>query len=449
MVFLRQGFVRPLCKTRSVSFLFSCSFCLFLSSFFSLQFYSSDAKAGGFAIREQSTLGLGAAFAGIAAGDELNSIYWNSAAVASAGAGLTTESHYSVIIPSVTIDPDDGLFGGLLSTNATDIGKTALVPASYGSWRLNEKLVLGYGVNAPFGLSTEPDDRGYAGQFDSRKAALKTLNFNPVVGYQLTPDLNVGVGLQVMYSELKLKQATTLGVLLPSSTNPTSNLKGDDWSYGFTAGLLWKPAKGTSLGIGYRSRMETTLEGDLNVDGFPALSRGIKAEGFDLPDMVTVSFRQDLSSDLRLLGTFEWSNWSVLQVVTVTDSATGAFVTSFSPKWDDGYFFSAGLEYDYNSNLTFRTGVAYEQSPIQEASQRLLSIPDTDRVWLSVGATYKWSEQTSFDIAYTHIFGDDSPISSESSFTGEVEADVDIIGVSMKTKWGADGPLGLLKGLSN
>ena len=72
MVFLRQGFVRPLCKTRSVSFLFSCSFCLFLSSFFSLQFYSSDAKAGGFAIREQSTLGLGAAFAGIAAGDELN-----------------------------------------------------------------------------------------------------------------------------------------------------------------------------------------------------------------------------------------------------------------------------------------------------------------------------------------------------------------------------------------
>ncbi|MEP3475579.1 MAG: outer membrane protein transport protein [Hyphomicrobiales bacterium] len=448
MVFLRNEFFKSFWSTKAVSYIYSCSFCLLLSSILTTNFYPSVAKAGGFAIREQSTLGLGAAFAGIAAGDELSSIYWNSAAVASAGKGLTTESHYAVIVPSVTIDPDEGLFGGLLSTNATDIGKTALVPASYGSWRINDKLVLGYGFNAPFGLSTEPDDRGYAGQFDARKAALKTLNFNPVLGYQISPTLNVGVGFQVMYSELKIKQATTLGFLPPSATNPSSNLKGDDWSYGFTAGFLWKPVKGTSLGVGYRSRMETTLEGDLNVDGFPTLSRGIKAEGFDLPDMVTVSFRQDLSDNLRLLGTFEWSNWSVLQVVTVTDSTTGAFVSSFSPKWDDGYFFSAGLEYDYNSKLTLRTGVAYEQSPIQEASQRLLSIPDTDRVWLSAGATYKWSEQTSFDIAYTHIFGDDSPISSESSFTGEVEADVDIIGVSMKTKWGADGPFGLLKGLS-
>jgi long-chain fatty acid transport protein len=447
MVYLRNEFLKRFCSTKAVSYIYSCSFCFLLSSILITNFYTTVAKAGGFAIREQSTLGLGAAFAGIAAGDELSSIYWNSAAVASAGKGLTTESHYAVIVPSVTIDPDEGLFGGLLSTNATDIGKTALVPASYGSWRINDKLVLGYGFNAPFGLSTEPDDRGYAGQFDARKAALKTLNFNPVLGYQISPTLNVGVGLQVMYSELKIKQAITLGGF-PSATNPSSNLKGDDWSYGFTAGFLWKPVKGTSLGVGYRSRMETTLEGDLNVDGFPALSRGIKAEGFDLPDMVTVSFRQDLSDSLRLLGTFEWSNWSVLQVVTVTDSTTGAFVSSFSPKWDDGYFFSAGLEYDYNSKLTLRTGVAYEQSPIQEASQRLLSIPDTDRVWLSAGATYKWSEQTSFDIAYTHIFGDDSPISSESSFTGEVEADVDIIGVSMKTKWGADGPFGLLKGLS-
>lgn len=411
--------------------------------------FTNDAQAGGFAIREQSILGLGAAFAGIAAGDELSSVYWNSAAVASAGVGLTTESHYSLIVPNVEIDPDEGLFGGLLSTNATDIGKTALVPASYGAWRINDKVVIGYGFNAPFGLGTEADDRGYAGQFDSRKAALKTLNFNPVLGYQLTPTLNVGVGLQVMYSELKLKQATTLGVFPPSATNTTSNLKGDDWSYGFTAGFVWKPMKGSSIGVGYRSRMETTLEGDLNVDGFPALSQGIKAEGFDLPDMVTVSVRQNLTDDIRLLGTFEWSNWSVLEVVTITNSTTGAPVSSFSPKWDDGYFFSAGLEYDYNSKLTLRTGVAYEQSPIQEASQRLLSIPDTDRVWLSAGATYKWSEQTSFDIAYTHIFGDDSPISSESGFTGDVEAEVDIIGVSMKTKWGADGPFGLLKGLSD
>jgi len=41
---------------------------------------SGAAKAGGFAIREQSTTGLGSAFAGIAAGPGISSIYWNPAA---------------------------------------------------------------------------------------------------------------------------------------------------------------------------------------------------------------------------------------------------------------------------------------------------------------------------------------------------------------------------------
>ena len=39
------------------------------------------ADAGGFGVREQSASGLGAAFAGIAAGSSLSSIFWNPAAV--------------------------------------------------------------------------------------------------------------------------------------------------------------------------------------------------------------------------------------------------------------------------------------------------------------------------------------------------------------------------------
>jgi long-chain fatty acid transport protein len=127
----------------------------------------------------------------------------------------------------------------------------------------------------------------------------------------------------------------------------------------------------------------------------------------------------------------------------------GTIPLSIEANWDDGYFLSGGLEYDYSDKLTVRGGVAYEWSPVQEASQRLITVPDADRVWLSVGATYKYSEATSFDFAYTHIFVEDGDIIRPSGFTGESESSVDIIGVSMKTKWGADGPLGLLKGFNN
>ena len=40
---------------------------------------TAQANAGGFAIREQSTYGQGASFAGIAAGGALSSMFWNPA----------------------------------------------------------------------------------------------------------------------------------------------------------------------------------------------------------------------------------------------------------------------------------------------------------------------------------------------------------------------------------
>ncbi len=436
---------------------------------------AGTALAGGFSIREQSTSGLGAAFAGNAAGYDLSTIYWNPAGVAIAGPGLTTESHYAVILPDSEIDPFDNQaltsgvspFGGTfgpLSAAGNDIDKVAFVPSSYGAWRINDKLTIGYGFNAPFGLATEADDKVWSGQYDFREADLKTYNFNPVVGYQLTSTLSVGVGLQVQYTDLNLKQAiipppAVFGVV-PSSAHPSANVKIDDWSVGFTAGLLWRPLQGTSIGVGYRSRINNTLEGTLDVDGFAIPRQNVEAD-FDLPEIVTVSLRQDLTPNMRLLGTFEWTNWSILGDVVLRNKDTGAAVQTINPgtltggpltveaNWDDGYFLSGGLEYDYNEQVTLRGGVAYEWSPVQEPTQRLTPVPDTDRIWLSIGATYKYSETTSFDFAYTHIFMDDETLLRPTGFAAGVDSSVDIIGVSFKTKWGKEGPFGLLSGLTN
>ncbi len=405
---------------------------------------TSTALAGGFSIREQSTSGLGSAFAGNAAGYDLSTIYWNPAGVAIAGPGLTTESHFSIIIPDVEIDVDDGNpFLAALPSGPNDIGRAALVPSSYAAYRVNDQITIGYGFNAPFGLANEADNKIWDGQTEVRKAELLTYNFNPVVGYQISPTLSLGFGLQVMYTDLDLRQAA--GVL---PTSPDLTFEGQDWSFGFTLGMLWQPMQGTSIGIGYRSQMDHTLEGDQIVGG--TFVQGIEAD-FDLPSILTVSLRQDLTSNMRLLGTFEWTDWDVLDTVVVKSQATGTPVAAIEANWDDSYFLSAGLEFDYNDQWTLRTGIGYEWAPSPDPHQKLVSVPDDNRVWLSVGGTYKWSETTSFDFAYTHIFVEDGDIVRPAApfVTGESEASADIISVSFKSKWGADGPFGLLKGLSN
>ena len=46
--------------------------------------------------------------------------------------------------------------------------------------------------------------------------------------------------------------------------------------------------------------------------------------------------------------------------------------------------------------------MAYDQTPTQNA-YRDPRIPDTNRIWLSVGASYKANNHLSFDGAYTHF----------------------------------------------
>ena len=65
-------------------------------------FASSDAEAGGFLIRGKSTTGLGAAFAGIAAGNYLSSVFSNSAGI-SVVEGLEAEADGMLIISDTHI----------------------------------------------------------------------------------------------------------------------------------------------------------------------------------------------------------------------------------------------------------------------------------------------------------------------------------------------------------
>ncbi len=374
---------------------------------------AETAQAGGFAVHEQSTTFLGTAFAGAAAGGDISSMYWNSAATA-AVPGCNMASSYSLILGRSDETAEGGLLAGLPGVaTSTDVGSDVLVPASYFACQLTDKLYAGVALNSPFGFITKPDNTGWAGSPIAVTSKVFSANLNPTLAYKLAPSLTVGVGLQVEYLKIRLNHGSFALPMLPAPLVGSRSYEADDWGVGATAGVLWQPLPGTSIGIGYRSAVGLDVEGQFSrsaaIGTGPAVSTEAEAS-LTLPEEVTFSFRQAVAPQWALLGTVEWKNWSRLGNVAAVGSGCGpgGVCEVLNLNYRDGWLFALGAEYAHSPTLLLRAGVAYEISPIEDNTRDIL-LPDSDRVFLSVGASYRYSDQIIVDLGYSHIFFDDAP----------------------------------------
>jgi long-chain fatty acid transport protein len=409
---------------------------------------TTAAHAGAFAVREQSALYQGMSFAGSATGDELSSMFWNSAAAAAAP-GINTETHVSIVVPDnniastgtslLDIDPPQGLG---LDTNSGNIGDATPVAASYANYQVSDQLYVGLAINPQYGFKTKPDNLDFAGTPIATSSEIFSLNFNPTVAYKITPNFTIGVGAQILYADVRLRSSNSTALV----GDDGREVEVDDIAFGATAGISWQPAPGTTIGLGYRSRIEVDAEGTCSGTGLSNAALGGCGAGTDvtaeltLPDLVTASFRQQLNERIAVLGTVEWTNWSLVGEQAEFKSGGGTTEDIFPLGYDDGWFFALGLEYAYTPHTTLRGGIAYEISPISD-EVRNVSLPDNDRIWLSVGASTKLSEKISVDISYTHIFVEDASIEIANPGGGnllvaESESDLDIFTASFKYNLG-------------
>lgn len=400
-----------------------------------------SAFAGAFGLREQGAQGQGMSFAGVASGSGgLSSMYWNPATI-TMNPGFQTYNSISVIDLDGKITPQVGTSPLLGSLPSGGIGETAAVPASYTSYQLNDSWWLGLSGNAPFGLVTKPNF-GWAGQIYARTSRIYTVNFNPILGWKVNDWLSLGVGPTIEYFTVKLKRATS--PLSPFA--PSAELRGDDVGFGITAGATITPFAGTTIGIGYRSSIAHELQGTITT---PVARTQINSK-LNTPELVTVGITQVITPDFRLNAGYEFTNWSRLGLVgqqAVDGPAAGFTVNGLVLRYKDGHFVSFGGEYDWNANWTFRAGAAYEWSPIDEGN-RSPTIPDANRIWASLGATYRLSDKMTVDFAYSHIFADKAPIRIVPgnpalisagpvplSFVAEGKAQVDIISAALRYRW--------------
>ncbi len=423
--------VRSIPGTRSVT-----AACLLLAA--SVQ----GAIAGGFGI-EQSAYYQGMSFAGAAAGGpSLTSIAWNPATASFAGKGLEFESSYTVVLMSAGLtvtNPQDQLVTGQADT---DIGRNAIVGASFATWRLDSKTVLALSLTAPFGLGTKVQDADWVGRYQGLTTEVFDLSAAPIISYEIAPGLNVAAGLQVNYFDLKRQTADT-----PFGT---AALRADDFGLGYVLGVNYAPTAWTSIGLGFRSAVDHTVKGHLTLTGLDEAP--VKAS-LTLPEMLSLGVRQSISPTTRVLAEVEWVNWSRLGVIPIEvqsaflGAPAGTTASTLDFNWRDGWLFALGGEYDWSRSITLRTGVAYEISPVDGPKTRLVQDPDSNRVWASIGASYMISPSTRWDVSYSHVFFEDnapfdrtgaSTQFATPSLLGTADVRMDVLSFAFKTVWGAD-----------
>jgi long-chain fatty acid transport protein len=91
------------------------------------------------------------------------------------------------------------------------------------------------------------------------------------------------------------------------------------------------------------------------------------------------------------MATAEWSNWS--RIGTSVWTAPGGVAHGprlpgdIAIQYKDGWFFSGGAEYKWTDRLTVRAASVMKSRQSRIKSGAL--IPDNDRFWASVGATWQ------------------------------------------------------------
>jgi long-chain fatty acid transport protein len=272
---------------------------------------SGEARASGFALREQSGSMLGQAFAGQNAYAMDPSIIFFNPAGMSALDGTQVSAIASFIFPSNEFNNDGSttIFGPapLRMNEGGDAGVNALVPTAYGMTSLGDFRV-GVGVNAPFGLTTEYDE-DWIGRFAAVTSSLRTMNVNPVVSYQVLPWLAVGAGAQIQKVDARLTNRLFFGM----AGEGMAELQADDVGYGFTAGALVTPGPGTMIGIGFRSSVSHTLEGQAEFELPPIIDAPRRRDAtadLETPETLGLSVYHQLNDRLGVAGTIEWTTIS-------------------------------------------------------------------------------------------------------------------------------------------
>ncbi|MGC9403311.1 outer membrane protein transport protein [Vibrio genomosp. F10 str. 9ZC157] len=407
---------------------------------FGLLSTSSAVFSAGFQLAEYSATGLGRAYAGEAAMADNASAQWRNPAM------MTYLSGTQISVGGIYVNPNIDVEGkvthahpalGQSQASSSDFAHDAIIPNLYISHRYNEKFAIGLAFGTNYGMETDLGDDFNASHFGN-EASVITKEANLNFAYQVVEQVSIGGGIRYVMGEgsfgatapaknaVAVNPSTQAPISVPAGT-ALKYMEGDDTSWGWQIGTAWQINDDHRIGFAYKSEVKLKLEGYAEGIGFGLGSQAVpmtRDTGYmnlALPATAELASFHQVSETVAIHASFNWTDWSSFEKLQAELDTVGSQTVKVE-NWEDNYRFAIGATYQVDPKLALRTGVAYDTSAVSDKN-RTITIPETDRTWLSVGAGYQWSEQLTLDAGFTYIIAKDAPITESRGYESDDTAE--------------------------
>lgn len=432
--------------------------------------FASQAQAGGFQLTEQSALSMGRAYAGAGVdGQDISGVYYNPASMT---LDQGTRFQFGTIVADLDLAYESEKLKGYPGKSDNGRAAPTPIPFAYAAHQLNDTVQLGLAITAPFGLETEFSDnwdqsfRGISSELQvvdinpsiafklsdkfsvgfgvSAQYANAKLKYNAarILSYQLAKkiaDPQTKPQEKALLSQLQTLSETD-AAQNAAAADPVLDIHVKDWTWGWNVGMLWQPVDTVRVGLSYRSSTAHKAKGtakagmlnnpdlqkillsqkdkigalppDLGINGdavmdFLKTGSTNASIAMDAPAWAMLSASWDINPTYTWSGMVRWSRWSTFKSLDLELTDLN-FKHQQPTEWRDTWFVSTGLDAHINDKLTVRGGIGYESGVIKNPVTRSGAIPDADRVWLTAGASYKFTKnlKTDFSAAYVRGVGE-------------------------------------------
>lgn len=488
MVFLQQSSLRRACAVA------------FSMTAFTL---SQQAFAGATANDNQSTMGIATAGAGQAAeASDAAVIFFNPAAltrfkrveVLNVASIATFKNDYTSSQNNDGPPTDSGTQGsaGQFFSRKDGYDSALFIPGLFVAVPVTPKLVVGFSASGSHGLLTRYEEN-YPGRGSGRESDLKITRVNLGFGYKLTPTLSVGANGSVerYFQSIKLRvnfrdavsklgppgtvalldaaAAANLAPPIPDETDGKLRVFGK--AFNVQAGLLWEPTEKTRIGVSYRPKSkfdgnqgELTINENGQTAAFrqflrggliglagPALGvNGPQAAGdlepnqqarqnITLADEFRLSFFHHYSPKLDLMATYTYQDYTDT-FLRYERIATGRVIQDVPQNFQVTESYRVGLNYKLYKRLTLHAGYAQENGAVGD-DLRIPILPDNDRRFYGIGASFSPSRDTTLSVAYqlldvdAGVVGNNKQVTpievSGGSFQGVADLDAEFYSFSL------------------
>ncbi|SMY33100.1 Long-chain fatty acid transport protein precursor [Photobacterium malacitanum] len=353
---------------------------------------SSQTMAAGFQLNAQSATGLGRAFSGDGViADNASTMAKNPASMALFDApalslgviAINTDVHVKNTETAMTIGNHT-----LPSTAIADasIGGTSYAPNIYYIQPINDKFSVGASLYSNFGTKTEFKE-GYKADLFGGLTDVKSVNLGLSAAYRINQHFSVGGGLDIIHGSGKLQRGNAQAL----------NIDADGIALGYNLGAIYEYNQNNRFGLSYRYSPTLKAKGDIDYKGDNLSNEKLI---MPLPDMVEFSGFNKLNDKFAVHYSVQWIRWSEFDnLATTGDSFTKAY------QWQDSWHYSVGGTYYLNNDWTLRAGYMHDTSA--QGKLTSISVPDSDRNWLSGGFSYHLDSKSTIDFGLTYLIGED------------------------------------------